>query len=112
MSRFQIHQKDRNEDDLRAFLEAHGATVVKIQQPVDWLVFYRGSVAMVEVKMPGGKLRDSQDAFLRRWPGLWAILIGEVDCRWLLSVMTPQQPVERAYRPRAFEIVDASDVVA
>jgi hypothetical protein len=97
MSRYAIHQKDRNEDQLRAYLEAHGAVVEKIQSPVDWLVEYRGVVAVAEVKMPGGKLRPIQDAFLRRWRGPWAILISEVDCRWLLSVMTPQKPQRLAW---------------
>lgn len=91
MSRWQVHRSDNTEAALVEFLEKHGCTVEKIHQPMDLLVERFGIVAVVDAKSRGRKMTTRQVAFTKRWTGIWALIESEVDCRWLLSVMTPQK---------------------
>jgi hypothetical protein len=55
-------KRDANEGEIVAALEAIGALVMKINQRdlPDLLVAFRGKLHMIEVKMPGEKLRPGQ----------------------------------------------------
>ncbi len=68
MARYAYHQLDANHRDIRAGLEAVGATV-EPKGPLDMLVGFRGANYLLEVKTATGKLRPSQERFLSRWKG-------------------------------------------
>ena len=87
MARWSTHRTDGNADALRTYLEAHGAQVHVIDRPLDWLVSGWGVTAIAEVKRAKQPLRASQEAFLARYAGLWAILTTERDCDALLGVL-------------------------
>jgi len=87
MARYEVHQKDGNEDRLRALMEAHGVTVVKIGRPIDLLVAFKGATGVVEVKTPAGKLEASQKSFLQAWPGLSAVLRTESETLAFISAL-------------------------
>jgi hypothetical protein len=69
-----VHAVDRNEALIVDAMRIAGATVYKLGRPLDLLVAVHGQTGLAEVKMPKGKLRASQSAFLATWPGLCAIL--------------------------------------
>lgn len=77
MARYSYHQLDANHRDIRAGLEAVGATV-DAKGPLDLLVGFRGANYLLEVKTAKGKLRASQERFLDRWKGQ-AVVVRTMD---------------------------------
>lgn len=74
MARYAYHQLDANHRDIRAGLEAVGATV-DVKGPLDLLVGFRGVTYLLEVKTARGKLRASQQAFIDGWKGGPAVVV-------------------------------------
>lgn len=62
-------KRDGNEPEIVAALQAAGASVYRLDQPVDLLVGYRGKCLIAEVKLPGAKLNDNQQKFFADWRG-------------------------------------------
>ncbi len=78
--------RDKNEPLLVGMLEMLGATVDKIDRPVDLIVAYLGVTVLVEVKGPKGKLTDAQSEWLTNWPGgLRCVLRTTDDCAALID---------------------------
>lgn len=55
-------RRDKNEDEIVTALEAAGASVTRLGQPVDLLVGYAGRTTLLEVKKPLGPRGGSQSA--------------------------------------------------
>jgi len=68
MAKYKYHRIDNNHAEIRAALEREGATVVP-DGPLDLVVGFRGANYLLEVKTAKGKLRASQEGFIRRWKG-------------------------------------------
>jgi len=68
MAKYSYHRLDGNHAEIRAALEAVGATVNE-KGPLDLLVGFRGANYLLEVKTARGQLRASQKSFLDRWRG-------------------------------------------
>ena len=70
-------QRDGNEPAIVDALRGAGASVVRLHQPSDLLVGYRGTTYLIEVKRPAGPrggtahttLNKAQRAFLAAWNG-------------------------------------------
>lgn len=77
MARYAYHQLDANHREIRAGLEAVGATV-DVKAPLDLLVGFRGRNYLIEVKTAKGKVRPSQAQFFARWKGQ-AIVVRSLD---------------------------------
>ena len=67
-ARYAYHRLDANHAEIRAALERVGATVVP-DGPTDLIVGFRGANYLIEVKTEKGKLRPTQENFVRRWKG-------------------------------------------
>jgi hypothetical protein len=75
-------QRDANEAEIVAALEAVGATVERLDTPVDLLVGYRGRNFLLEVKAPlgprggrsAGRYTDDQAEWHRSWRGQRAVV--------------------------------------
>ena len=63
------NRRDVNEQEIVDALEAIGATVCRLDRPVDLLVGYRARCFLIEVKAPNGRLTRGQREFMRRWKG-------------------------------------------
>ena len=70
-------QRDSNEKPIVDALRAIGATVERLNKPLDLLVGYRGRNYLLEVKLPAGprggtghsELNDGQRLFFQTWRG-------------------------------------------
>lgn len=51
MNRF-AKRRDKNEPELVKFAERLGAWMIRIDQPCDWLLWFRGNWQLVEIKDP------------------------------------------------------------
>lgn len=78
VAKYLYHQLDANHRDIRAGLEAVGASV-DVRGPLDLVVGFRGVTYLIEVKTAKGKLRASQLAFLARWRGGPAVVVRTMD---------------------------------
>jgi len=70
---------DANQRQVISALEAAGAKVEVIRQPLDLLVGMNGKWLLLEVKNPSGKneTTNAQEAFYKRFPGYpWAQVDG------------------------------------
>jgi len=67
-------RKDLNQDEIVAALEAVGAEVWIIEEPVDLMVGFRGINYLLEVKGLTGTLTDRQKVFFRDWRGHKAVV--------------------------------------
>ena len=85
MGKYQIHQSDQNEPEIVATLEAGGWAVQKIGRPLDLLAAKDLDTILVEVKTPKGKLRKTQEAFIKSWPGRIYIFRSVEDVLWFLK---------------------------
>ena len=67
----QAHAKkrDANELEIVRALEKIGATVERMDDPVDLLVGYRSKTYLIEVKAARGKLTGDQVDFIANWKG-------------------------------------------
>lgn len=74
-------RRDGNEQPIIDALEAAGCQVERLDRPVDLLVGYDGQTYLMEVKDTRGRnrLQDSQDAFLRAWPGGPAAVVRSIE---------------------------------
>jgi len=76
---------DANQTEIVAFLRAAGASVF-VSSDVgrgfpDLVVGHRGHTYLIEVKVPGGRIRDSQSAFALSWRGSPVCVVRNVqDC--------------------------------
>lgn len=74
-------RRDGNEADIFEAFEGRGASVLRMSgagQP-DAVVFYRGSVWLVEVKQKAGKLKPAQVRFQARWTGPAVHIVRSVE---------------------------------
>lgn len=71
--RFAYHRLDANHRDIRAGLEALGATC-ESKGPLDLIVGFRGANYLLEIKTNTGKLRPTQQKFFREWKGQKALV--------------------------------------
>ena len=60
---------DANQIEVVKALRKIGAAVYVIGLPVDLLVWHRGVLHLVEVKVEGGTYTKQQEKFLAEWPG-------------------------------------------
>ena len=60
-------KRDDCERGIIQALEAAGALVIQLDQPLDLLVGYGRQWWLLEVKMPGKKLTPAQDEFFADW---------------------------------------------
>ena len=74
MGKYHVHRNDANTDAIVEALEAVGATVTRLGNPLDLLVGRRGTNYLLEVKTASGKLRASQKRFLSLWRGQAAVV--------------------------------------
>ena len=72
-ARYAYHRLDANHAEIRAALERVGATVVP-DGPTDLIVGFRGANYLIEVKTEKGKLRPTQEDFVRWWKGHVAVV--------------------------------------
>ena len=87
MGKFQVHRSDGNASQLSDYLRGHGASVEPLGRPLDVLIGYQRVTVIAEFKMPNGKLRPGQVAFLNTFRGMAAVLRCEADCDLLLGEM-------------------------
>lgn len=87
MARYEIHRNDGNAKALIAYLEAHGASVARLDTPLDAAVGFLGVTVLVEIKTLKGKLRPKQADFLATWRGACRVIRSEADCDALLQDM-------------------------
>ena len=74
--------RDANEPQIVAALEGVGASVIRLDKPVDLLVGYRGRNLLLEVKTPLGpkggrshsKATPEQRDFFARWRGQFSVV--------------------------------------
>jgi hypothetical protein len=72
-------KRDANEPEIVEALQAAGASVYRLDQPVDLLIGYRARWHLAEVKMPNGKLNDNQRAFFATCKGPTPTILRSVD---------------------------------
>lgn len=85
MSKYQVHQIDRNQKAIMDYLQAHGFSVTSIGRPVDLAVGRDGHTYLVEVKQPKGKLRSTQIKFLETWRGHACVMRSVDDAAALIQ---------------------------
>jgi hypothetical protein len=80
-------KRDANEGLIVEFLRKHGCTVDRISGTgvPDLLVGYRGINILMEVKMPGKKLRPAQEQWHSRWLGQKAVVETADDAERVLG---------------------------
>lgn len=76
-------KRDASEAGIVAALRAAGASVIRMDTPVDLLIGYRGQTHLAEAKTPGtsyGKgLKASQQAFADAWRGGPVIILRSAE---------------------------------
>lgn len=68
------NKRDKNEPEIVKALEAIGATVIRLDLPLDLLVYYRKKLWLLEVKAEGGRLTKGQREFIEKHPGPVAVV--------------------------------------
>jgi hypothetical protein len=68
------NKRDRNEPEIVAALEAIGCTVIRLDLPLDLLVYYKKKFWLLEIKAEGGRLTKGQREFIERHPGPVAVV--------------------------------------
>lgn len=79
-------QRDENELEIIAALEAIGCTVYSLDEPADLLVGRGATTLILEVKMPKGRPTPNQKKFAASWNGQYRI------------VTTPEEAIEYVQR--------------
>ena len=85
--------RDGNEKNIVDVLRQIGATVIRLDQPCDLLVGYRGKNYLIEVKLPVGprggtshsQLNDDQKDFEQTWHGQFDVVRSPEDAVELLT---------------------------
>lgn len=97
MSKYQVHQIDRNQRAIMDYLQAHGFSVTSIGRPVDLAVGKDGRTYLLEIKQPKGKLRPSQEKFIATWRGHVAVVRDLDDAAALIEFhrQDPGVPAEK-----------------
>lgn len=72
-------KRDANEPEIVSALQSAGASVVRMDYPVDLAIGYRGRTVLAEVKLPNGKLNDNQRKFFATWRGATPPILRTVD---------------------------------
>lgn len=72
-------RRDANEPEIVSALQAAGASVLRMDFPVDLAIGYRGRTVLAEVKLPGAKLNDNQKQFFATWRGATPPILRTVD---------------------------------
>jgi len=76
-------KRDASEAAIVEALRTAGASVIRMDTPVDLLIGYRGVTHMAEVKTPGTaygrQLKPSQKQFAETWRGSPVIILRTVD---------------------------------
>jgi hypothetical protein len=85
MSKYQIHRIDGNQQAIMDYLQAHGFSVESIGRPLDLIAGKDGRTYLIEVKLPKGKLRPSQEKFLASWRGHAAVIRDLTDAKALID---------------------------
>lgn len=62
-------KRDFSEADVIKVLEAGGAYVFRLHQPVDLLIGFRGRTYLAEVKTGKAQLNENQKKFIEAWNG-------------------------------------------
>lgn len=76
MSKFRTsqHRNDSNHEEIVSALRKAGIAVKSLggvgDGMPDLLCAFRNFTLLLEVKAPGGKLRQSQETFIAKWPGV------------------------------------------
>lgn len=72
-----LARRDENEPEIVQALRAFGASVEFIGRKgvPDLLVGFRGATHLLEVKTPGGRLRDEQEAWHAGWRGTRPVVV-------------------------------------
>ena len=70
------NKRDRNEPEIVAALESIGCTVIRLDLPLDLLVYYPPKKVfwLLEVKAEGGRLTKGQREFIEGHPGPVAVV--------------------------------------
>jgi hypothetical protein len=96
VARYEIHQKDGNQDTLVGWLSDKGCVYEHVGRPVDGFLAIPTKagyvVAAVEIKTLRGKLEPAQVAFFERWPGPKYILRTQLHCSAMLAEMNYVKP--------------------
>ena len=85
VGKYQVHQSDANSGPIVDALKAGGWSVYKIGRPLDLVIGKGGDNVLVEIKQPKGKLRATQEAFIKSWPGRIYIFRTVEDVLWFLK---------------------------
>jgi Holliday junction resolvase len=67
-------RRDANEKQIVDALQAVGASVVRLDKPLDLLVGINGRCYIIEVKTEKGRLTKDQKKFIALWRGQYAIV--------------------------------------
>jgi hypothetical protein len=73
------NKRDANEPEIVEALQAAGASVYRLDQPVDLLIGYRGKCIIAEVKMPKAGPNKNQLKFFSEWRGATPPILRSVD---------------------------------
>jgi hypothetical protein len=77
--RFHKAKRDACEPSIVEALQAAGASVYRLDQPVDLLIGYRGKCIIAECKLSGAKLNENQLKFFSEWRGSTPPILRSVD---------------------------------
>lgn len=94
MPKYWDAKADKNQPEIVNEFRRLGAYVLhihRLKNCCDLVVLYRGSVVMVEVKMPGKKLTEGEDKFAAAWAangGRWACIQEVEQCKELVNRMS------------------------
>lgn len=72
-------RRDANEKPIVDALRQMGASVVRLDKPVDLVCGYRGATHLVEVKTHNGKLTAPQAKFIDEWRGSEVTILRSVE---------------------------------
>jgi len=92
--------RDGNEKNIVDALRQIGATIIRLDQPCDLLVGYRGRNYLIEVKLPLGprggtshsQLNDDQKNFEQTWHGQFDVVRSPEDAVELLTAWGVHRP--------------------
>lgn len=76
---------DANQQAIVDRLRACGVWVKVVGQPMDLLVWHKGKLSIMEVKMPDGRFTKAQVEFMAEYPG--DILLARTEDEALMAVL-------------------------
>ena len=88
MGRWHSSRTDVTAKPFADYFEAHGATVLHLGRPMDWLVIYQGQMRLVDPKGSAKTpVTPTQQKLLREFPDLAFLVFDEADCAAVLETM-------------------------